>query len=170
MGLGGTPLHRDVALRHSAGEVVAMKSKFTKHLRRSTRGKSRFAASYFPVSRRLWEERGIPASQSLAQELHRGLLWFEFLDPWQFLKHAMGSANGYGRSFRLVYLYYDRPGESTEQHRKELGEFSDVVQHDFPFEPLTYRTVYRRLVTSGKAGRDYLDYLDARYFPDLSRD
>lgn len=110
----------------------------------------------------------MPASQALAEGLDAGLSRFEFLDPWQLLKHALGLANGHGYSFRLIYLYYDRPGERAGQHRDELRRFCDTVRSDFPFEPLTYQAVYQRLATSGEADRDYLDYLGARYFPDLS--
>lgn len=168
-GLGGTPPHLDVAIWLSSGEVISVESKFTEHLRRSTRGKSRFEASYFPESRRLWDERGMPASQTLAEELDGRQHRFEFLDPWQLLKHALGLANGHGRGFRLIYLYYDRSGKRAGQHREELRKFCDIVRGDFPVEPLTYQAVYRRLATSGEADRDYLDYLGARYFPNLSR-
>ena len=168
-GLGGTPPHLDVAIWLSSGEVIAVESKFTEHLRRSTRGKSRFEASYFPESRRLWKERGMPASQVLAEELDGRPHRFEFLDPWQLQKHALGLANGHGRGFRLIYLYYDRSGKRAGQHRREIQGFCDMVRSDFPVEPLTYQAVHRRLATSGEADRDYLDYLGARYFADLSR-
>ncbi len=45
-GLGGTPPHIDVTTPHIAGFVVAIESKFTGHLKWSTMGKSKFAASY----------------------------------------------------------------------------------------------------------------------------
>ena len=77
--------------------------------------------------------------------------------------------NEHGYGFRLIYLYYDRPGERSGQHLDELRRFRDIVRGNFPVEPLTYQAVYRRLETLGEADRDYLDYLGARYFADLSR-
>ncbi len=49
-GLRGTPPHLDVAITHMNGFVVAIEAKFTEHLKRSTRGKSKFTAAYFPES------------------------------------------------------------------------------------------------------------------------
>ena len=117
-GLGGTPPHLDVVMWLSSGEAIAVESKFTEHLGRSTKGKSRFEPSYFPEQRGLWEEQGLPACQVFGEELNAGLHRFEFLDPWQLLKHALGLANVLGQSFRLVYLYYDQPGERTLQHQE----------------------------------------------------
>ena len=121
-GLGGTPPHLDVAIWLSSGEVIAVESKFTEHLRRSTRGKSRFEASYSPEYRRLWEERGMPASHALAEELDGGPHRFEFLDPWQLLKHALGLAKGHGYGFRHIYLYYDRLGKREDSTGTNFGD------------------------------------------------
>ena len=70
-GLGGTLPHLDVAIWLSPGEVIAVESKFTEHLRRSTRGKSRFETSYFPESHSLWEERGMPGKPDACRRTGR---------------------------------------------------------------------------------------------------
>ena len=168
-GLGGTPPHLDVVIWLSSGEAIAVESKFTEHLGRSTRGKSRFEPSYFPGQGGLWEEQGLPACQVFAKELNTGMHRFEFLDPWQLLKHALGLANVLGQSFRLVYLYYDQPDERAQQHRGEVQRLADAVGGDFTFEPLEYQTVYERLATFEEVDRGYLDYLGARYFSDVPR-
>ena len=168
-GLGGTPPHLDVVMWLSSGEAIAVESKFTEHLGRSTRGKSRFQPSYFPEQRGLWEEQGLPACQAFGEELNAGLHRFEFLDPWQFLKHALGLANVLGQSFRLVYLYYDHPGERSQQHQRELQRFVDVVRDDFDFQPLAYQTVYQLLAKFEETERGYLDYLGTRYFSSALR-
>ena len=165
--LGGTPPHLDIVMWLSSGEAIAVESKFTEHLGRSTRGKSRFAPSYFARPRGLWEKQGLPACQVFAEELNAGLHRFEFLDPWQLLKHVLGLANVLGQSFRLVYLYYDHPEERAQQHQMELQRFTDAVRDDFNFEPLAYQTVYDRLSTCGEVDRGYLDYLGGRYFSDV---
>ena len=171
-GLGGTPPHVDVVIWLLSGGAIAVESKFTEHLGRSTKGKSRFEPSYFPQQRGLWEEKGLPASQLFADELNAGLHRFEFLDPWQLLKHALGLAKVLGKSFRLVYVYYDSPGERAQQHRREVQRFADAVRDDFIFEPVAYQTVYQHLGTSEETDRGYLDYIDyigTRYFPDVLR-
>ena len=168
-GLGGTPPHLDVVMWLSSGEAIAVESKFTEHLGRSTKGKSRFEPSYFPEQRALWEEQGLPACQVFGEELNAGLHRFEFLDPWQLLKHALGLANVLGQSFRLVYLYYDQPGERTLQHGREVQRFVDAVRDDFVFQPLAYQTVYQRLATFEETDRGYLDYLGTRYFSGVLR-
>ena len=168
-GLGGTPPHLDVVMWLSSGEAIAVESKFTEHLGRSTKGKSRFEPSYLPEQRGLWEEQGLPACQAFGEELNAGLHRFEFLDPWQLLKHALGLANVLGQSFRLVYLYYEHPGERAQQHQRELQRFVDAVRDDFDFQPLAYQTVYQRLATFEETDRGYLEYLGTRYFSGAPR-
>ena len=168
-GLGGTPPHLDVVMWLSSDEAIAVESKFTEHLGRSTKGKSCFEPSYFPAQGALWEEQGLPACQAFGEELNAGLHRFAFLDPWQLLKHALGLANVLGQSFRLVYLYYDHPGERSQQHQREVQRFVDAVRDDFDFQPLAYQTVYQRLATFEETDRGYLDYLGTRYFSGVLR-
>ena len=168
-GLGGTPPHLDVSITNINGYVVAIESKFTEHLKRSTRGKSKFTASYFPESRGLWTTKGFPACQELAESLRTeetrgGRQRFEYLDPRQLLKHVLGLETQLGRGFSLCYLYYDWDGERPETHRRELNSFGELVGEEVRFRTLTYQQVFAELSESGKAGADYLDYLGARYF------
>ncbi len=72
-GLGGTPPHLDVAITHDTGCVIAVESKFTEHLKRSTTGKSNFTTSYFPKSTGRWMANDLPACQSLAEEKSCGV-------------------------------------------------------------------------------------------------
>ena len=62
-GLGGTPPHLDVVMWLSSGEAIAVESKSTEHLGRSTGGRSRFEPSYFPRPVGLWEEQGLPPAR-----------------------------------------------------------------------------------------------------------
>ena len=115
-GLGGTPPHLDVAITHDTGCVIAVESKFTEHLKRSTTGKSNFTTSYFPKSTGRWMANDLPACQSLAEELwceelRGGRQQFEYLDPRQLLKHALGLATKLRDRFSLYYLYYDWSGD-----------------------------------------------------------
>ena len=168
-GLGGTPPHLDVTITHSTGFVVAIESKFTEHLKWSTRGKSQFAPSYFPEQGGLWAKRGLPASPELAEslraeELCGGRQRFEYLDPRQLLKHALGLSTQLYSEFSLCYLYYDWSSERIKAHRREINLFEEWVGAELRFRALTYQKVFAKLSKSGQAGTGYLDYLGSRYF------
>ena len=168
-GLGGTPPHLDLAITHSTGFVRAVEGKFTEHLKRSTRPKSNFRVSYFPKVGGLWAGKGLPACQELAEELWAeelsgGRERFEYLEPRQLLKHALGLAKQLGSRFSLYYLYYDWCGERPEAHRSEVDLFSDRVGDEIRFKALTYQEVFERLRDSGQVRVEYLDYLATRYF------
>ena len=167
-GLRGTPPHIDVAIRLNSGCVVAIECKFTEHLERSTEGKSEFSESYFPSSDGLWIQKGLPQCQTFAEKLHKNRYRFEFLDPWQLLKHALGLAKQLGSRFSLYYLYYDHLGESSEAHKSEVACFADCVGDEIRFRALTYQEVFDKLRASDQADSEYLDYLRCRYFPTRS--
>ena len=168
-GLVDTPPHLDVAITHDTGFVVAAESKFTEHLKRSTRGKSNFTTAYFPKSTGRWTGKDLPACQSLAEELwaeelRGGRQRFEYLNPRQLLKHALGLAVQLGNRFSLYYLYYDWPGDGMGAHRREVDLFDECVGGEIRFKALTYQEVFEKLRGSGQAGSEYLDYLETRYF------
>ena len=166
-GLGGAPPHLDVAIFLNSGAVIGVESKFTEHFEHSTIGKSKFEPSYFPRSGGLWTGVGLRECQLLAEELHERRHRFEFLNPWQLLKHALGLAANLGDRFSLYYLYYDFPGDRSEAHRQEVQVFASRVGEDMRFKALTYQEVYGRLRTSGWEEPEYLEYLGylgTRYF------
>ena len=163
-GLGGAPPHLDVAITLESGAVIGVESKFTEYLIRSTKGKSSFEPSYFPPSGGLWASKGLPACQLFAEELRSQQNQFEFLDPWQLLKHALGLATSSGPDFSLWYLYYDCLGERSEAHKTEIQSFANRVGEDIRFKALTYQEVYHGLKESDQADSEYLHYLHARYF------
>ena len=164
-GLGGTPPHLDVAIRLSSGFVVAIECKFTEHLVRSTEGRSEFSPSYFPSSGGLWTQRGLPKCQALAKGLHGNRCRFEFLDPWQLLKHALGLATQLSDQFSLHYLYYSHHGERSEDHEREVARFAERVGDEIRFKALTYQEIFEKLSVSNQVDPGYLDYLGGRYFP-----
>ena len=163
-GLGGTPPHLDVAITFGSGAVIGVESKFTEYLGRSTTGKSSFEPSYFPSSGGLWVSKGLSQCQALAEELHGQQHRFEFLDPWQLLKHTLGLATHSGANFSLWYLYYDCLGERSEAHKREIQSFASYVGEEIRFKALTYQEVYHHLQESDQPDPEYLDYLCARYF------
>ena len=163
-GLGGTPPHLDVAITLESGAVIGVESKFTEYLSRSTKGKSSFKPAYFPPSSGLWASKGLSQCQALAEELHDHQHRFEFLDPWQLLKHTLGLARHSGANFSLWYLYYDRLGERSDGHKREVQTFANRLGKEIRFKALTYQEVYHRLKESDQPDPKYLDYLRARYF------
>ena len=163
-GLGGTPPHLDVAITLETGAVIGVESKFTEYLSRSTTGKSTFEPAYFPSSGGLWVSKGLSQCQALAEELHDHQHRFEFLDPWQLLKHALGLARHSGANFSLWYLYYDCLDERSDAHKGEIQSFANRVGQEMRFKALTYQEVYDRLKESDQADSEYLHYLHARYF------
>ena len=166
--LGGTPPNLDVAIRLRSGAVVAVESKFTEHLTRSTRGKSAFPSSYFPPSGALWAGVGLPSCQGLAEILRDGSWRPEFLDPGQLLKHALGLAKQ-GNRFTLCYLYFDCAGERSDAHREEIRSFAAQVGDEIQLRALTYQEMFSALsaAAAGAESEDYLWYLDNRYFSGL---
>ena len=168
-GLGGAPPHLDMSVTRRAEFVVGVEGKFTEHLGRATRGKSEFSESYFPRVSGLWAGRGLSACQELAEELwaeerRGGGQRFEYLDPRQLLKHALGLSTHLGGRYGLLYLYYDWTGERLEAHRREVDIFGTRVGDEIGFGVLTYQSVFDRLRDSGKAGLGYVEYLAGRYF------
>ena len=168
-GLHGVPPHLDVAITQSNGYVIAIESKFTEHIKRATRGKSKFRRSYFPASHGLWAEKGLPDCEALAQELWAeerggGRQRFQYLDPRQLLKHALGLATQIANRSSLLYLYYDYLGDQLESHRREVDLFEERVGQELGFKALSYQEVYARLGDFVQVDSEYLDYLGARYF------
>ena len=163
-GLGGTPPHLDVAITFGSGAVIGVESKFTEYLGRSTKGKSSFEPAYFRPTGGLWASKGLPACQVFAEELDSQQNQFEFLDPWQLLKHTLGLASSPGPYFSLWYLYYDCLGPRSDAHKSELQTFNSRVGQEIRFKALTYQEVYHRLKQPDQPGPEYLDYLRSRYF------
>ena len=70
---------------------------------------------------------------------------FEYLDPRQLLKHALGLATQLGNRFSLYYLYYDWPGDGMGAHRREVDLFDECVGGEIRFKALTYQEVFEKL-------------------------
>ena len=162
-GLGRIPPHLDLAITLESGAVIGIESKFSEYLSRSTKGKSIFKPAYFPPSGGLWASKGLPACQTLSQELHAQQHQFEFLDPWQLLKHTLGLATSSGSDFSLWYLYYDCLGPRSDAHKREIQNFANRVGEEIRFNALTYQEVYHRLQESDQLDPEYLHYLYNRY-------
>ena len=105
---------------------------------------------------------------------------FKRLNAAQLIKHLLGLFNDnksikkyknnteYKNNIRLIYLYYDVPGNMGEEHRKEIKEFSDFIKKDnIKFTAISYQELIYNLNNlldkRNKEHKKYLDYINARY-------
>jgi hypothetical protein len=168
-GLEGDPPTADVLLRFASGYVVAIESKFTEWLVRKPRNKAVLKTKYFPPGEQLWTLCGLSRCQRLAERLQSGAERFRFLHAAQLLKHALGLALTAPRGFELRYLYYDWPAREAAEHRAEIERFADAVAPALGFGAVTYQSLLAALARDPRVEPAYLDYLRARYFPELAR-
>lgn len=105
---------------------------------------------------------------------------FKRLNAAQLIKHLLGLFNNDQNdnksisigttnkdNIRLIYLYYDAPGNMGEEHRKEIKEFSDFIKKDnIKFTAISYQELIfnlNNLLDKNKENEKYLDYINARY-------
>ncbi|MDR3418919.1 MAG: hypothetical protein P4L83_22315 [Nevskia sp.] len=155
----------DVAIALASGMSCGIECKFTEWHTPRRPAKIRFKEKYFPAGEELWRSRGLPACQSLAQELQHGATRFRFLYATQLLKHALGMASQCRDGFTLLYLYYDWTGPAAREHRREIEQFAARVGAELRFRALSYQQLHTRLRECAAEHTAYLDYLGARYFP-----
>ena len=110
-GLRGIPPHLDVVIDREGGIPLANESKFTEIY---SPAHNDFRDSYFEKPG-LWD--GFDHVRELASAIADGSVLFEHLGAAQLIKHALGLKNAHGpRGFRLLYLWYDWPGEIGGGH------------------------------------------------------
>jgi hypothetical protein len=162
-GLEGVPPNLDLAL-DADGVTVGVECKFTEPFG-SSKSAQPFKSKYFPVDKKLWLERGLPACQQLAEGLQKGAPQFKHLNGAQLLKHILGlSQMGVGK-FRLVYLWYAWSGPESETHASEVAAFGAALDKSIQFRALTFQDLFRTLSGSLKAeDAAYAAYLGGRYF------
>lgn len=98
---------------------------------------------------------------------------FKRLNAAQLIKHLLGLFNDnksikeYKNNIRLIYLYYDVPGNMGEEHRKEIKEFSDFIKKDnIKFTAISYQELIfnlNNLLDKNEEHEKYLDYINSRY-------
>ena len=158
-GLGGVPPHLDVVIDRSGGAPLAIESKFTDVY---SPAHNDFRPSYFEASG-LWD--GFERTERLAVALADGSAQFKHLGAAQLVKHALGLKNAHGpRGFRLLYLWYDWPGEIADAHKAEIEQFAEAIDDDFDFAALTYQELFEGLRGTSEPRPGYLTYLEDRYF------
>jgi hypothetical protein len=158
-GLGGVPPHLDVIIDRSGSAPLAIESKFTEVY---SPAHNEFRPSYFAAPG-LWD--GFDGSERLAVAVADGSTQFKHLGAAQLVKHALGLKNAYGpKRFRLLYLWYEWPGEIADAHKAESERFAQAVDDDFDFAALTYQELLEGLRVIPEPRPGYLTYLEDRYF------
>jgi len=161
-GLRGTPPHLDVVFEAGSRPVLGIESKFGEHYQPAHNA---FAPAYLD-SDELWKT--LPACKQLARQIHERRAAFVSLGAAQLLKHALGLAHAFAPDrVRLLYLWYEIPGDEATAHRRELDVFSQAVAGDVDFRSLTYQQLFRRLQAQEGEHPQYVAYLRDRYFPDV---
>ena len=158
-GLRGIPPHLDVVIDHPGGSPVAIESKFTEIY---APAHNDFRPSYFEDPD-LWI--GFGRTHDVALRIAEGTEWFERLGAAQLIKHALGLKHAHGSNgFRLLYLWYEWPGEAAETHKREVQRFAESIGGDFDFAAVTYQDLFGDLRDLPEPGPGYIAYLANRYF------
>jgi hypothetical protein len=158
-GLRGIPPHLDVVIDREGGIPVAIESKFTEVY---SPAKNEFRPSYFEDPG-LWD--GMTRTRRLAEGIAAGTEPFETLGAAQLIKHLLGLKRQCGvGEFRLLYLWYEWPGEIAEAHHLELERFSEAIDDELDFFALTYQRFFERFGADEEPHPGYLGYLEDRYF------
>ena len=151
----------DVEIKYEGGglSVAAVECKLSEPYGRAH---GPLAASYLDLDDK-WE--ALPHLREIAVQVasHNG--GFRHLDAAQLLKHVLGLTTTFDSArFRLLYLWYDAPGEESNRLRAELETFGEAARADaVHFVPLTYQHVILKLAAARDARRAYVDYVTERY-------
>ncbi len=162
--LGGIPPHLDIEFYGGADiKPVAIESKFTELYHRKTK---REIKDKYLNYRGLWAQ--LPGCERLIKRIRdeeKGKTSFTYLDAPQLLKHILGLATRFGAmGFELIYLWYDLSSPEAERHREEIQEFKKQVGDEVYFRDMTYQELFNAIKRSLDADKNYLYYLDERYF------
>ena len=163
-GLAGDPPTVDVALRLADGRCIAVESKYGEWLVPRPRNKRVFKDKYFSPGAAVWAAAGLPRCQAFAEDLQAGRERLKRVHAAQVLKHALGLKRSCMPGSVLVYLYYDRAGREAATHRAELEHVSERLRPEVDWRVITYQELFAALRAAPSAARDYVQYLEQRYF------
>lgn len=169
-GVGTARANLDVVLEQEGGGGVAIEAKYLEPFPAAARGarKKPLADAYFDRRHRsLWDD--LP---ELLGEAHRlGAEPYYRLDAPQLMKHILALRHT-RPDLELMLLWYSPPDDlpETREMKAELERFSRVVRTDrVQFRVMTYQELFQRLRPLAKGHRQYIEYLESRYFPQQGR-
>ncbi len=160
-GLAGNPANPDILIECGSGGLLAIECKFSEWLVPKRQRAGVFHDRYFPPGEGAWREAGLPACQTLAEEMQAGRVYFRYLDARQLLKHALGLKAAQAENVALLYLYFDWPGCLGDLHRAEIRRLTESTGPELALRTLTYQ----RLVPAMGVvpALEYREYLELRY-------
>lgn len=114
----------------------------------------------------LW--KGMPELKNLARVISPEDRKFRRLHAAQLIKHILGLKKRCGGSkseFRLLYLWYDAPGDEAVTHREEIETFGKIAKADrIKFHSLTYQQLISELAKKFRVEHpEYIKYITERY-------
>jgi hypothetical protein len=112
----------------------------------------------------IWDD--IPRLRALAQRISPVDKEFKHLYPAQLIKHVLAMKRQFSlEGFRLLYLWYNVPGEQGKCHQDEVDMFAKVAGEDgIKFHSLTYQELIAKLAAQFRSGHgEYIRYLTERY-------
>jgi hypothetical protein len=160
-GLAGNPANPDILLEIGSGGLLAIECKFSEWLVPKRQRAGVFHERYFPPGRGAWHEAGLPACQTLADDMQAGREYFRYLDVRQLLKHALGLKGTQTEQIALLYLYFAWPGCLGDLHRVEIERLTGRIGPELALSTLTYQSLV--LKTGVAPALDYRAYLESRY-------
>ncbi len=161
-----TPPNLDVVIHNATDnpcKVFAIECKFSEAYGNRKDGHG-LREQYLQLEE-IWS--GIPHLQEFAQTLSPEDATFQYLHPAQLVKHILGLKHAFRKKgFRLLYLWYDVPGEAGYFHRKEAEQFAQICKEDgILFHTKTYQEVIMNLSKEeGEEISHFLSYNAGRYF------
>ncbi len=112
----------------------------------------------------IWDD--IPELHRFAERISPDDNKFKHLHPAQLINHVLGLKRQFGpNGFRLLYLWYDVPGEEGRCHRDEVTEFASVAKKDkIYFHSITYQEFIAKMARDLRPGHgEYIRYVTERY-------
>lgn len=154
----------DVVIENSKGsefDFYAIECKFSEAY--SSRGHVGLDEKYFDL-KLIWNN--YPELLRFSQDIRSEDGTFFHLHPAQLVKHILGltAQKGVGR-FKLLYLWYDCPGDEGARHRLEVEKFLKVTQEDgINFHAMTYQGLIAKLAKEfSQSHEKYVQYMLNRY-------
>lgn len=159
-GVGAKAANLDVLLAHTEAAYlpVAIESKFSEPYQSGR--KKPLKDSYFnkPTT---WESLSCCRAVGKSLDANR----FSYIDAGQLLKHIVALTRKFGtKGFVLINIWYDVEGSAAATgYRKEVAEFSRLIEDEVHFRVQTYQQLFSRL-TPYVLETQYESYLISRYF------
>jgi len=163
-GVPRIPPHMDAAFQNKEGsqyDWFAVECKFSEAYSPWKHG------GLHPAYLQLTDQwKSLPILQKFAQTISPDDGEFVHLHVAQLIKHILGLSDACGKTgFKLLYLWYDVPGEEGRLHRQEVEQFTTLTEDDdVAFHTMTYQDLIRSLDRiCNPEHKEYIAYLKERY-------